>query len=182
MADAGLLYAIDGPIQKAGIGDKIYFGTVLQNYGTDYIIKNSNTEYYDKVPRYFKLGMCYTLNIEDDETSLFRFVFTAEYKNNVNRPGYLKDYWGMGFESTFFDMLSLRMGGITRPHSSIYGQRGNMAMRYGAGLNIPFRKLGLNSPLSLAFDYAVIPLFIVDYYSQEKHNLSAFNLYLKYSI
>jgi len=185
--DAGLLYQINGFINQTEAKDNINFGASLTNYGTDY--KPDNFGYAGvgqvvsnivKVPRLLKLGFAYELNVKNSsQTELFNFICTAEYDCLLNsyRSDSQKDFWGVGMEATFLNILSLRMGGVANPYTSIYGNKGVLSIRYGFGINFPLELIGVKPPVSIAFDYAVIPLNEIDYFLDlKKKNLDAFNI------
>ena len=119
------------------------------------------------------------------KNDLFRFIFTAEYKTMLNKTDYNdseRDYWGTGFEATFYNFISLRLGGLSNPYQSIYGNKGVLSSRLGFGINVPFGLLKLNSPVAVMFDYAVIPLSNINYiFRSDRKNLDAFNLQISYS-
>jgi hypothetical protein len=183
--DFGLLYRMDGFITQPYTKDNVHFGTSLTNYGTDYKPERFGNKGFAfnnivKVPRYLKLGFAYELNVKSKtEAELFHFLLTSEYDYLLN--SYLqdseKDSWGVGMEAAFFNILSLRMGGVANPYSSIYGNKGVLSFRYGFGINFPLELIGVKPPISIAFDYAVIPLNEVDYFfNKQKKNLDAFNI------
>jgi len=185
--DAGLLYHINGFINQTYTKDDVHFGASVTNYGTDYkpgtvtstgagLVKLNVV----KVPRFLKLGFAYELDVKSKtETELFNFLFTGEYNYLLNsyRPDSEKDSWGVGMQASFFNILSLRIGGVANPNSNIYGNKGVLSVRYGFEINFPFELIGFKYPVSLAFDYSVIPLSQVDYFfNKQKKNLDAFNI------
>jgi hypothetical protein len=75
-------------------------------------------------------------------------------------------YWGLGLEFTFFDILSVRGGASFRPYSDVEADRDKAAFRYGAGVHLPFQKIGVDFPVTLSIQYTVIPVsepIIADY-------------------
>jgi len=185
--DFGLLYRMNGFINQPYAKDDVHFGASVTNYGTDY--KPDNFGYAGvgrvvsnvvKIPRLLKLGFAYKLDVKsNNETELFNFLFTGEYNYLLNsyRQDSEKDFWGVGMQTSFFNILFLRMGGVANPYTSIYGNKGVLSIRYGFGINFPFELIGFKYPVSLAFDYAVIPLSEVDYFfNKQKKNLDAFNI------
>ncbi len=190
--DAGLLYRMSGFINQPYAKDDVYFGVSVTNYGTDYKPDNfghagvvqfvSNVV---KVPRFLKLGFAYELDVKsNNEAELFNFLLTGEYNYLLNsyRQDSEKDFWGVGMQTSFFNILSLRMGGVANPYTSIYGNKGVLSIRYGFGINFPFELIGVKPPVSIAFDYVVIPLSEVDYFfNNHKKNLDAFNLSVSYN-
>lgn len=193
IADLGVLYNINGFINQTDLRDKLNLGASLTNYGTNYKTSGSNFSGVGgqesrivKLPRLLKLGFAYELNVlSNSQSNLFRFVFTGEYNNLLNDFYYYsdsqRDYWGFGMESSFMDILSLRLGGVANPFSSIYGEKGILNMRYGFGINLPFELLGCKYPLSISFDYAVIPINHINYLNNQRRNLDAFNISICYN-
>ncbi|RJP65715.1 MAG: hypothetical protein C4539_12830 [Ignavibacteriales bacterium] len=193
IADLGLLYHMNGFINQDKVKDKLNIGASLTNYGTDYRPGHSSLEIYylgntplEKLPRMLKLGFAYQLEVRNDSyDNLFRFVITGEYDNLLNKFSHYtdsqKDYWGVGFEGTFLDILSLRLGGVAIPTNSIFGEKGVLTTRYGAGVNLPLKLVGVKLPVSLSFDYAVIPIHQTNIISNKKKNLDAFNISVSYN-
>jgi len=193
VADFGLLYHMNGFVNQDNVKDKLNIGTSLTNFGTDYRstqspleINNLEETHLEKLPRMLKLGFAYQLEVSNESNAnLFRFVITGEYDNLLNKYSHYsdsqKDYWGVGFEGTFLDILSLRLGGVALPYSSIFGEKGALTTRYGAGINFPFKLIGVTLPVSLLFDYAVIPVQHSNYLSNNKKNLDAFNISVSYN-
>jgi hypothetical protein len=183
--DFGILYREIGFFSSNNITDEISVGAVLQNFGTDY----KENDHYVRIPHYARLGFAYTFNLmneSEDKLPPFRFTLTGEYCNHLNQWKTAKsyrDYWKAGMEATFFDVVSLRMGGDARPYSSIYSEKGLPSLRYGFGLNAPLHSMGINTPIVVSFDFAAIPLNEINWFSNSysKRTLTAFTLEIKYS-
>ncbi len=180
VADLGILYKMIGFASDESINDYFRFGLSLQNYGTKYQINDSDFE----LPRYFRAGFSYELtNFQDQGREFHRLLLTAEYKRHLNPNEYYDDernYGGIGFDYRLIEIFSLRVGALIQPYDNIYGQKNKLSMRYGFGINLPFRKLGFKSPLTLSFDYANIPLNKISYLEFNKDNLSVLTFVLKY--
>ncbi len=187
--DLGLIYNLNGFVQEEFARDQITFGTSIQNYGSDYrttwiLSENTEHQYYIKLPRFFRLGMSYYLSlIKNSESDYFSFLASFEYRNILNKKNQ-STFWGIGFQSRFLDILSLRMGGIMNPYSSIFGEEKTFTMRYGLGLNLPLKLIGIDFPVVLGFDYTFIPLknFAGYFYfiKNQKKNLTSFEISLTY--
>lgn len=54
--------------------------------------------------------------------------------------------------------LSLRLGLHHQNVGNVYFQESTLTPRYGFGVNLPIRQLGINAPLILDFDYGLLPL------------------------
>ena len=94
--------------------------------------------------------------------------------NNKNET----HFWSIGSEVSFYDIIFFRVGGSVFPFESVYGNERNFSIRYGIGLNLPLSMIGLKYPVSLIFDYTVIPLHNQKkyIYSDKPENLNAFNI------
>jgi len=185
LLDFGLIYDHNGLISSNDIIDRFSWGASIQNIGTDFKI---NDQYY-RLPKYLRIGFAYNLTVDNqNKYNLKPFIYTlsAEYCNHLNPSKYEKsekDYWKTGMEVSFFEILSLRIGGYTQPYRNIYGSKGLPSFRYGLGLNVPLRLIGCDSPASLSFDYAAIPLegpYYWYYTETSHHTLSAFSIALRY--
>jgi hypothetical protein len=184
--DIGILYNIEKLLQRSIVNDKMFLGVALENFGTDYKGSYQGVEHILTIPRYFKIGFTYELAVPNkDSSNLFKFVFTGQYKNELNsydKSG--KDFWSTGFEASFYDLLSIRIGGSVQPHRSIFGDKGILTVRYGFGIIFLLEKFGIEYPFSILFDYAVMPInarYLSSFWKAEKKNLDAFNIQLVYN-
>ncbi len=183
--DFGMTYRDLAFFSSKNITDEISLGISLQNFGTDYRVNDQ----YKRIPHYARLGFAYSFNLmSESENKLqpFRFTFTGEYCNHLNQWKTAKsyrDYWKAGMEATFFDIVSIRMGGYAQPSTSIYAVKGSPSFRYGFGLNAPLHSMGIKTPIVVSFDFAAIPLNEIDWFSNSyaKRTLTAFSIELKYS-
>jgi hypothetical protein len=187
LVDLGFIYHTNRISKQDFIKDQIRFGASVENFGTDYKQTYHQQETYIELPRFLKLGFAYEIGLpKSDTTNYFKFIFTGQYKYLLNGPESIdsrRDYWGTGFEANFYDILSLRIGGIAYPYTSIYGDKGVFNLRYGLGLALPFQLIGVRLPASLTFDYAVIPMKSISFYSEpKKKNLDAFNFQFNISL
>lgn len=187
--DFGFIYKMNGFYSEDYITDKINFGLSFQNINKDLYDEfwgeqpRDNERILSSFPFYMRLGTAYFLDFNNDFP--FQYTFTFEYKRALNdyRNKDERDFWGAGMEATFYNLLSLRFGGIVNPYTSIYGDKGIISARYGLGINLPLKRLGLDSPLTLSLNYAVIPLKDfrgIFYFEQTRHSLDAFNIQLNY--
>jgi hypothetical protein len=186
IADIGILYYIPNPLQNSVINDEIYFGAALENYGTDYKRTYKDKNLIVTIPRYIKLGYTYELGVKNiDNSNLFKLVFTGQYKSELNSyENSQKDYWGTGFEVSFFNLLSLRIGGSAQPYNSIFGEKGILTLRYGFGINFLLESYGINYPLALKFNYTVMPIYtsyLSSFWKAEKRNLDVFDFEVIYT-
>lgn len=165
--DIGLLFSHPGFLGDGQLEDRFTAGTALQNFGTDFRgterIADVTTEGPLRLPRYIRVGFSYTVTMKstDESTHLFSMLVTAEYRGLLNvrsEFGDNRDFWGFGVETTLLDLFSARLGGYVQPFKSVNGSRGIPSLRYGAGINIPFSRLGITIPLELKVEYAGMPI------------------------
>ncbi len=199
LADVGILYHSDGLINNASAKDEVNLGASLMNYGTDYKVKGyawihgEQKNVVAKLPRMLKLGFTYQINIIDfSPPDFLKFTFTGEYDRVLNKYNYgnfpqidyygynfyekdiQKDVWKAGIESTVMDILALRVGGVSYSFYNYYAEEGKVNLRYGLGVNLPSELIGINYPISLCFDYAVMQ-------TKDKDNsLDALNFSISY--
>ncbi len=183
--DVGVLYRLPINVASDNFTNELSLGLSLQNFGTDYRVDN----HYYQVPHYARLGFAYIFNSnkkQKGDLQPFRYTLTGEYCNQINSwktMQYQIDYWKAGMEATFYEIVSLRIGGYAQPYNTIYGKNDTPLFRYGFGLNAPFHSIGINIPIVVVFDFAVIPLSQtnIGLYYNPKKNLTTFSLELKYS-
>lgn len=194
--DLGLTYKFDELISSPRLNDDLILGIDIQNFGTDLTIAQNyvNDPFFGtttresilEVQRYIRIGFGYNLEIKsENDCNIFRFAFNAQYKNQLNNfhnDNSEKDFWGMGMEAAFYEILSLRVGAISNPNTNIYGIKGVFNARYGLGIQTPVITSIKNLPFKIAFDYAVIPIIHLGYFSNSmnRNNLDAFNLSISF--
>jgi len=152
--DFGCLYIPGSLLSQDGISDEFNVGFSFQNFGTQIDLFGTSIQ----PPRYLRTGISYSIAILPKRTgdlTPFRALVTAEYRNRLNPyQGNEddRDFWGFGLEVTAIDIFSVQLGGYVSPTGFLYGDRGEPALRYGFGLNIPFAL-----PLSIKLHYVAIP-------------------------
>lgn len=185
--DAGLLYQATGFFARRETKDKISAGISLQNFGTDYKeeLKYIYTEtYLQKLPRYFRVGFAYSLNtvVGQQLQANLDLQLTGEYKRLLN-PGEGEqndvNYWGAGIQAALFKVVSFRLGGVSSPEDNLLWDKNKFNFRYGIGLNFPLAVLGLDHPITIRFDYAVIPINKTAF-ENSQNSLYAFTVSLSY--
>lgn len=157
--DIGALFSARGFLDGALAADSIHAGLSVQNLGGDYTYAGTTDGM--QVGQNFRAGLAYDVGmLMQEKKPRLRASLTAEYRRLLNPPKIWDDanYWGAGLETTIYDLVSLRAGTMVFPVDNIYGKGGELVFRYGAGLNIPFSRIGISQPLSLGFDYAFLPL------------------------
>ena len=185
--DAGILYMTNGFFTAEKIKDKFNAGASLQNFGSDYkeeykaFVTETMTQ---KLPRFLRIGFAYQLNtiVGQRLQANVDFLLIGEYKRLLN-PGDSEqndvNYWGAGIEATLLKIVSLRLGGVASPENSILWDKGKFNLRYGIGLNFPLAVLGLSHPVTIKFDYAVMPINQTSFDKSQK-SLYAFGVSLVY--
>jgi len=182
LCDIGLLFHFDGFLSESNIADQISLGIALQNFGSDLRIKYTTSayDYIVQLPRYLRVGMSYSFRTNED-IPLLKCQISAEYRKWLNHEkGYERevDFGGAGFEAKIFDLLFLRIGGESQPITNVFGEEGTLNFRYGVGLSLSAKRIGIELPLRMLFDYGVQPLnnnFYLD-----KKNMDVFSFKLMY--
>jgi hypothetical protein len=188
--DFGLLYTLPPMHDQSSICDSLSVGISVQNIWTQKSATVGGLQIVENIPEYFRIGIAYALSVvprEGSRLSPVAFVVTGEYRNLLSQHVILNEgraFWGVGFETTVFEILSLRAGAYMEPFNGFDGEMDRPAFRYGAGVNLPLRKFGSGIPLLVSFNYAVEPLNqIVNPYLAgftERSSLAAFSLDLHY--
>jgi hypothetical protein len=198
MADLGLLYSLPVLLDLGPMDNTATLGLSLQNFGTDFRESVSSVSspappesYLVKLPRYLRFGVSYSLlvpPISRDELTPCSITLTGEYRGLLNPDESQesdRDFWGFGAEFTILEIVTGRIGGYIEPYTSIYGSRAVPALRYGIGVTIPFKRLGLDVPLRISVDYAGIPLSertaLFSFMGNPKSTLRAFSLEVVYT-
>jgi len=186
VGDFGVLYYFKGFINQLALKDKIYIGASIQNIGTDFKWKSELSNEYNNYsfPIYLSIGCTYhIMSITEKGDSTFQFLIYGEFQKFLNPSIYQKSYTnfgGIGFEAIFYDIVSLRLGGIYLPYTNIYGNGNRLSMRYGIGLFFPLKLLGIDYPINFSFDFAHIPTNESVFLYVRKKNLLVFNIHLNF--
>ncbi len=190
--DAGLIYTFLFPRAESGIEHGVSAGTSIQNVGTklksDLTSGGVETHTAEQLPQYWRLGFSYALRVKPGDAGGWEPVsvlVTTEYRRMLGGDRVyddFRDYWGFGLETTIYDLVSIRAGGVIMPYTSIYGERGKPMFRMGAGLHIPFLRLGAEIPLVISGNFTFIPIREIPMYYpySDKSNLSAFSFEFHY--
>ena len=169
LVDLGIQYTHAGIMNSENTPDTFTAGASLQNFGTDFRGTEGSGGFKMKgiilLPRYVRAGFAYQLRLRHDGAGQYdpwAFLLTGEYRNLLNATGPtgdIRDYWGFGMESTFSELISLRIGGYVSPLETFswFSSRGIPAFRYGLGIRVPFARIGISAPLTVKFDYAEVP-------------------------
>jgi hypothetical protein len=190
MFDLGALYSFSF-INDASTVDDFSIGLSLQNFGSNFIIEDKTNQFRssDQLNRYLRVGFAYTIVVNESPEALipFKGMTTFEYRKLLNGfSSAQSDFYGFGIEAQIFEILSARLGGFLSNIRWIYGEPKSIAMRYGFGVNIPFRKLGMQTPFTVRFDYAAIPLnekLDLDallFFRRTNNTLSSFSIAIEY--
>jgi hypothetical protein len=183
--DGGVVYSVPGLDGGGSPLNELTFAISLENLGTKIIFHSEPgiPEQDQPLPEYFHAGCALKAAIPAPEGaahSLVAATLTFEYTNLLNYTsgrtgGYA--YWGAGLEFVLGGIISLRGGSVLRPQTSIYGEGGSLAYRYGAGITLPLARLGIPVPIVLSAAYSAIPLFNVNlgFFSAQRHTLDDFS-------
>ena len=202
--DFGITYTLPPLHSQTTIEDSITAGMSYQNVGTHWKAEiryldptgtPSMSQEENALPLYFRIGVSYAMGVRPPQSgglSPFAAVFSGEFRSLQN-PSFPytatgsnagTSFWGAGLECTIYEILSLRGGVSFRPYTDFEGERDRAAFRYGAAIHLPLQKIGVDVPFSASFQYAVVPLNQLDYYSQtsqEKSSLPVFSLDIQYT-
>jgi len=191
--DAGAQYTVPVFPDDSVLQNAVTAGISLQNIGTK--LKSSSSlssiEYESsaEAPRYLRVGFSLQLKVMPRRTDGLEpavMVLTGEYRRMLDGSIYgdaERDYWGFGVEFALFEVVSVRMGGVINPFTSIYGAKGKFMTRGGIGVQLPLAELGVPVPLSVSGGYALIPIdrYPNSYMMSSTDNLSAFSIGLEYT-
>ncbi len=160
--DIGALYGFSF-INDSSTNDDLSIGFSLQNFGSNFIIEDKMNQFRasDQLNRYLRVGFAYSVVVNESPEALipFKGMATLEYRKLLNGfSSAQSDFYGFGIEAQIFEIVSARLGGFLSNIRWIYGEPKSIAMRYGFGVNIPFSKIGIETPFTVRFDYAAIPI------------------------
>ncbi len=174
LLDIGFL-AKSGPLLVSGrASDNLSVGIALQNFGSNFRMRqpvvDPNTygqrvyEYSEQLPRTFRLGVSYQISVSAEDAEKWvplRAAVTGDYWNVLNtHASFNEHYVGYGIELMAYELLSVRLGGYIQPFQSVYGRENVAMMRYGVGLDLPFRRFAPRAmPLTFSASYTAIPLY-----------------------
>ncbi len=161
LLDVGTVYTHSFSSNDDAPNQYVSVGLCFQNAGED--IKTETVDIFSMqtlsrftttidLPQYLRIGLAYRFQTRaeiDDRLMPFHFMVTFEYRNRTNaNQSAGRDYWGLGVEGTVYEIVSLRLGQ--------YGYREESFVRLGAGLCAPLKKLGVDLPISVRFEYAAM--------------------------
>ncbi len=199
LADIGILYHSDGLINFPVFKDKISWGTSISNFGTDFkperivYAHQEQKSFISKLPRTFNIGFSYQLNIISfQQPDFLKFIFNGEFDYLLNNYDYenfpkiesygyedvrdiKRDTWKFGLEGSVMNLLFLRIGSIVYPFESFFSEKDKAGLSYGIGANFPFVLVGINYPVSISFDYAIIQTRV------KNKSFDAFSISLNYN-
>ncbi|MBX2991836.1 MAG: PorV/PorQ family protein [Bacteroidetes bacterium] len=189
--DFGILYVIPFNDENSSFLHQLNLGLSVQNIGsalkqerqTTILATQATSRSTITMPHYLRLGFSYCYSMHGDSFEALDPIsvhVAGEYKNAANSRYARKDYWGFGIGVTVFEIASVRIGGTINPYTSIYGNEGAAAARYGFGLHAPLKKLGAGIPIVIDADYTSIPVNDIPFFSQKKKSLAAFSLGIQY--
>jgi hypothetical protein len=152
--DVGFTYTFRRFHSQVTVEDSITIGMSYQNIGHTwsrfYTGANITELYYRGIPQYLRAGLSYALRVvprREGEVSPLQAVVSAEYRSGPS-AGW-PDVGGIGMECTIEEFISVRTGAVFMDGDN------DTHFRYGLGLRLPFRGLGVD----LLVHYAVIPWY-----------------------
>lgn len=156
VGDLGLTYS-QNLINSESLRGGLSFSSSITNLGT--WIEASDGSIL-QVPRSLLLGVTYNQQfLNPNKWQRLNGLLALQYRgvlNNVYQDR--RDYWNFGAELDYADIAFLRIGISILPFSSIFGNKGQGAVSYGFGINVPMDELSSSfSAVALKFDYAAIP-------------------------
>jgi hypothetical protein len=169
--DIGSTYTLPPLHDQKGVEDSVSFAISFQNIGQRWKVPSySNAimipDWFWKsngLPQFVRVGGSYGMRVrpaEESDFSPFAAVFSGEFRRLLtpHDPFAGSSYWGFGLECTIYEFLSLRGGASFKPFSNFEGEKNRASFRYGAALRLPMQKFGILLPLTVSFDYTVVPL------------------------
>ena len=180
--DFGLTYTLPRLHSQSTVEDSLTIGMCYQNIGTRWQVSiplntfdnsGATTTEYLVLPQYYRLGLSYAMRLrptEEGGLSPFGATIAGEFRSlqsplptsyavySYSAPYPETSYWGLGLEFTFYDIVSVRGGAAFRPYSDVEADRDRASFRYGACVCLPFRRIGIDLPLTFSFQYTVIPV------------------------
>ncbi|MBM2841255.1 MAG: hypothetical protein HW412_1783 [Bacteroidetes bacterium] len=166
--DLGMLFILPLANNEATIAQRVCVGTSYQNIGAGVRVESKPNSPLPppvgyrvrasesiRAPQFFRLGFSYQCTViaaNTDEPAPLSFLATGEYRNLMNafdNQNAMRDYWGFGMEATLYEILAVRLGG--------FGRNEITTGRYGAGLNVPLPRIGIDAPFTLSINYAAVP-------------------------
>jgi len=181
--DFGLTYTLPRLHSQTSVEDSLTVGLAYQNMGTrwkysmptsSYLYPGDGSTEYVVLPEYFRIGFSYAMNLHapvEGSLSPFGAAITGEFRTLLSPlpTSYVQDpyappypetsYWGIGLDLTVYEIFSVRGGAAFKANPTFgEGERDKASFRYGAGIRLPFRRIGVDVPLTFSFQYAVIPV------------------------
>ncbi|MEO6049215.1 MAG: hypothetical protein ABIQ57_17150 [Candidatus Kapaibacterium sp.] len=148
--DLGAIYSFGSPFMGGDLRDSLHIGLNLQNYirlpkAADRALAPSAA---------LRAGVRYTLR---SDTGWFRGAIDLDYMHQLQDrdQGFIPlNFLLTGAELTLWDALHLRGGLRVEPYAN-----STIRLTYGAGLDLPFHRFGIDIPFGLHIDYSSAPRF-----------------------
>lgn len=189
--DFGILYMIPFSGENDNVLHQLNLGLSVQNIGS--ALKQEQQSTVNAIsttiltattmPHYLRMGFSYCFRLHGaslEALDPMSVSATVEYRNATNSRFARKDYWGFGIGVRVFEVASVRIGGRISPYTSVYGNEGVTAARYGFGFHAPLKKLGVDIPLVIDAEYTSIPVNSNPPFTERKKSLAVFALGLQY--
>lgn len=157
--DVGATYQL--PLTLHGNAEgPLSFGVAVRDIGGEMIYDEPSIR--TPVPAWLNLGAALTIPFPEFEGAFVVGIGTLLQLTSVdNQPNPIGDnrqnQVDAGLELQAYGLL-LRLGLHHQTADDAYAQAATLTPRYGFGLNLPMYRLGINAPMTLDFDYGLLPL------------------------
>jgi hypothetical protein len=167
IGDIGATYQLTGLFSNKNINDSLVLGISIQNFGSDLkyetsLAVGSENETVYQMPRFLKIGLSYGFSaLSQNQMPVFEYLLTAQYGRLLNPKEYDEgnaDIGGIGTKVRFWEILELNIGGLYQSSYSFYANEDVFNMRYGFAINLPFKRLGWNAPITAKVSYTHVPV------------------------
>ncbi len=192
LIDLGVLLNSGRLIANGGAADNLSLGVALQNFGTDFRIKQaavgqagSGLDMVEPLPRMIRVGLAYQVRMGKGEPEGWiplQAMVVGEYRKVLNSLiSGNERYWGWGVELTGCEVFSVRLGGYFQPWKSVFGAENRAALRLGTSVELPLRRIAAGWwPVTIEASYTAIPLYNVGFSPGLAGTANVFSFGLRY--
>ena len=157
--DVGATYQL--PLTLHGNAEgPLCFGVAVRDLGGDMTYDEPSIQ--TPIATWLNLGAALTIPFPEFEGAIGVGVGTSLQLTSVDglsapTSGDRQNQFDAGLQLQAYG-LSLRLGLHRQTVDDPYAEQSTLSPRYGFGVNLPLRQLGINAPLILDFDYGLLPL------------------------
>jgi len=193
VVDLGCIYSAQIATDLQSATQSVSFGTAIQNLGTklktEVSVDSVQRALQDEsLPQYVRVGFTYEFKVPGENGESLRpfsVLASGEWRTFLNASDFQsgsKDFWGFGLEMKLMEIVTVRLSGFVNAYSSVYGKKGDPALRYGFGVSLPLQRFGAGVPLTIQFDYAGIPPQISNEFigSRQTKTMQVFSISVAY--